>query len=358
MGDERVEDEMIEIGDPSEEMTAVEPPPRLVIEYRERGVPWMLIPPMIVLSAVGAVLLYTKLTAAPAHPSASIAVSRTAEAPAESARWGRRQPRSPSPGRRWPPRSRPDAGPGPRRGRGLSSRFDVPPARPAEPSRPSRRRSPSPLPHPQVQGARIRPQGARGRSEGRGPGRPGPGDRPSPATDRPDDRERLPREIDPDLLPPDPLEARRRQQQRKVELALKVEDERSRFHAELKAICRKFREDSGPEIREMIKRIRRQRRPEGPEDGGRVAGQERQVRRGGSAGPRRTPPVPRLPRTRHPRRHLQPRDEANQRTRRAQRSREAYYFTALFLLRNPPPDVDFPYQARLEPRQRRPSPAR
>jgi hypothetical protein len=65
-----------------------------------------------------------------------------------------------------------------------------------------------------------------------------------------DDRD-LPREVDPDLLPPDPREARRRQEQRKIALARKVDEERVRFHTELRSICRKFREDSGPMIREM-----------------------------------------------------------------------------------------------------------
>jgi len=79
MGDEHVEDGMIEIGDPSVEPTAAEPPARVVIEYRDRGVPWMLIPPMIVLSAVAAVIVHHKLTPPPPRvlvsaPSPSMAV--------------------------------------------------------------------------------------------------------------------------------------------------------------------------------------------------------------------------------------------------------------------------------------------
>ena len=56
MIDDRVKDGMIEIGDPAEEPTTAQPPPRVVIEYRERGVPWMLIPPLLVISAVGAII--------------------------------------------------------------------------------------------------------------------------------------------------------------------------------------------------------------------------------------------------------------------------------------------------------------
>ena len=60
MSEERVDDGMIEIGDPTEEPTYPEGPTRVVIEYRERGVPWMLIPPLLVLSAVGAMVAYHK----------------------------------------------------------------------------------------------------------------------------------------------------------------------------------------------------------------------------------------------------------------------------------------------------------
>src|ERR1700754_5030558 len=94
MGDECIEGGMIEIGDPSVETTAVEPPPRVVIEYRERGVPWMLIPPMIVLSAVAAVMVYHKL----APPPIRVPVSATSSSISADPAIATEEPAVPTPG--------------------------------------------------------------------------------------------------------------------------------------------------------------------------------------------------------------------------------------------------------------------
>jgi hypothetical protein len=251
MVDGRVNDEMIEIGDPTEEPTVAEPPPRVVIEYRERGVPWMLIPPLLVLSAVGAVLLYTKLAPHPnSREQASVAkiVESLGPPPAEV-------PEASVPPVETPivPVARPelkaDEVPPP----------IAPPSNPVEPvspflipvePTPEPPKVPEPAPFPRVQGLGFDPKALEADRKAEAPADPALAA--VARQDRPDDRD-LPREIDPDLLPPDPRQARVRQQQRKLELARKIEDERVRFHAELKVICRKFREKSAPKIFEMSK---------------------------------------------------------------------------------------------------------
>ena len=56
MTEPQPDDGMIEIGDieaiDDEPVVAPEPPPQVVIEYRDRGIPWMLVPPLLVLVAV------------------------------------------------------------------------------------------------------------------------------------------------------------------------------------------------------------------------------------------------------------------------------------------------------------------
>ena len=54
MTEPRPDDAMLEIGDIDEDPTAPAGPegPRVVIEYRDRGVPWMLIPPLLAMAAV------------------------------------------------------------------------------------------------------------------------------------------------------------------------------------------------------------------------------------------------------------------------------------------------------------------
>jgi hypothetical protein len=57
MSDEN-RDHLIEIGDPEEEPVVPIPPsaPQVVIEYRDRGLPWMLVLPLLVTAAALAVM--------------------------------------------------------------------------------------------------------------------------------------------------------------------------------------------------------------------------------------------------------------------------------------------------------------
>ncbi len=262
MAEGRVDDEMIEIGDPTEEPTSGESAPRVVIEYHERGgVPWMLIPPLLVLSAVGAILA---LSSSSPHAPTSLSPA-TGEAPKSSPARVVVEPElaaspvaTPS---RPEPRSRSEAGSRSRRPRPPSSR-SPPSLRSSRPKWPTQPRSPGSKDSGSI------PKALEAERKVEAPADPALA--PVGREARPDDRD-LPREIDPDLLPPDPQLARQRQQQRKVEQAKKIEDERTRFHAELKAVCRKFGDASAPEILETDQELRRQGRPEGRANGGRSA---------------------------------------------------------------------------------------
>jgi hypothetical protein len=258
MAEELVDDQMIEIGDPIEDPAAPDPTsPQVVIEYHERGgVPWMLIPPLLVLSAVGAILLYTKLVPhsnlyhppalakAEAVPGPAVVVEPApvvplVETPAPSIAKvepvAQPDPKVEEPPPPVAPPSIPvDAG-------GL-------PSIPVEPTiEPARAVEPAPFPRV-VQGLGFDPKALE--ADRTVEPRADPALAPVAREDRPDDRDQ-PREVDPDLLPPDPRQARLRQQQRRLEILQRVEEERYRFHAELKVVCRNFREDSGPAIKKM-----------------------------------------------------------------------------------------------------------
>jgi hypothetical protein len=252
MADERLDDGMIEIGDPTEEPTLVEPEPKVVIEYHERGgVPWMLIPPLLVLSAVGSILLYNKLAPRPVPhrpPSLAKAVDIARPLPDEPEP---AVPRASDPAAVISnPDPKPEPAASPLTPAPKPDESVVPPPPPVEPV-PEPVKAAEPVPFPRVEGLGFDPKALE--AEQRKVEAPSDAAlAPVAREPLPDDRD-LPREIDPDLLPPDPRQAKLRQQQRKMEIFQRVEDERYRFHAELKVICRKYRESSGPYIKEMMK---------------------------------------------------------------------------------------------------------
>ncbi|WP_435005991.1 hypothetical protein P12x_003693 [Tundrisphaera lichenicola] len=258
MEDDQIDGGMIEIGDPTEEPLVVEPPVRVVIQYRSRGVPWMLIPPMIALSAVGSLMLYHKL-APPRTPQRNSAlegpiavvplvdlspapskdIEPAVEAPAVAAT---SEPApvepaaavtEPAPAEVAPPEIFPEEVPPP----------TEPVAAPSIDERgvgfdPQALEALDRVPDPPVDES-LNPTG----------GPPAPLEEP-----RPEVEPALPEEVDPSILPVDPKEARRLRQQRVAEVKRKAEADRGRFHAELRAICRKSRERAGPEIDALCKK--------------------------------------------------------------------------------------------------------
>ena len=248
MAEERVDDGMIEIGDPTEDSPVPESPPRVVIEYRERGVPWMLIPPLLVISAVGAVLLYLKVAphAKAPHPTPLVrAIDPPAplEVPSALPASPIDPVKEPAP---VPPVDKPAevASPPP-------VEAVVPPVDSAPPP-PEPAKVADPAPFPRVQGLGFDPKALEAGVKAEAPADPSLA--PAAKEDRPEERD-LPREVDPELLPPDPRLARIRQKKRVDESIKKAEADRLRFHSELAAICKKFREDAGPEILELYKRF-------------------------------------------------------------------------------------------------------
>ncbi len=252
---EEFDGRMIEIGDPTEEPSAPEPPPRVVIEYRERGVPWMLIPPLLVISAVGAVLAYHKF--APPAPRFMTRASESAVVPSppddndEPAHPIKPEPSvvkptlPPNP----PEPAAPPIIPSP------PSVVELPPIEPVK--------EPDPTPFPRVNGLGFDPKtlepGAKTEA---------PGDRaiaPAAQGGRPDELGRgidraapsdlvdQPREVDPELLPPDPKLARERRAKWIAQQREEAEADRGRFLAELREVCRRSRDRSGREILKLIK---------------------------------------------------------------------------------------------------------
>jgi hypothetical protein len=238
--------EMIEIGDPTEEPTPaeVEAQPRVVIQYHERGgVPWMLIPPLLVASAVAAVLLFHKF--APRPRPIPIASASPVEAP--------RQPLA-APVTQAPveaPTPTPVVEKAPIVEAPIVSETPAPvaPPLPVEPIPPA---------EPKIEGRGFDPKALEAERRVEAPPDPAIA---AAAVAGPRDERDLPREVDPDLLPPDPKLARARQQQRRLEALKKVDEDRVKFHAELREICRKFGEVGAPKIHDLQKKYGTQVEP-------------------------------------------------------------------------------------------------
>ncbi len=266
MAERRADDGMIEIGDPEEEAVTPGPPPRVVIEYRERGVPWMMIPPMLVIVAVLAVVGYLALQVRSGRErdlAAALAVaSRPAPVP------------SALPGTTTSPPSGPTAPPPPPPSPSVPTKSDPGPPEPVGP--PSELApippgsgeivpgfAPDTASPPKVIGLgfdlkaleaektppapadpAIAPAGQGGQPVG-----PAPEAGPALGPDRRDQ----PEEVDPELLPPDPRLARERRSRWLVQARQQVEVDRVRFHSELRALCRKLGPDGGEQIVALCK---------------------------------------------------------------------------------------------------------
>lgn len=266
MNDDQIEGGMIEIGDPAEEPVVVEPPVRVVIQYRNRGVPWMLIPPMLALSAVGSMMLYQKLVPPRVPARVPTIAGQVAVVPVDDQVAVEEE--SPIPKPVEPVVEAPVAEP-------ASDPVSTdPPDEPPVPVEPPRSEifpneipfpvEPAPTPSIDERGVGFDPRvfdELDREPEPEPPADPAlapaggpvaPGEIPAPAP-APEVEPPLPEEVDPSILPVDPREARRRREARVVEARRKAEADRGRFHAELRAICRKSRERAGPEIDALCK---------------------------------------------------------------------------------------------------------
>jgi len=262
MSDARPEDGMIEIGDPTAEPGGFEPPPKVVIEYRERGVPWMLIPPLLVLSAVLAAVATSALKPEPGRGPLPIALAPSDAAPAPAVAPAPASAPVPMPVVE-PPAPAPVIAPAPLPTVASAPAAPEPVPAPAPPSDPP---GPDPRAFPRVQGlgfdaaalaADARPEppadpAADEAAQGGRPDEPAAADRtiPAIAPDGGDQRA----EVDPDVLPPDPRQARQARLRRIAEDKRRAEADRAQFHADLAAICRRSGARSAPLIDELCVR--------------------------------------------------------------------------------------------------------
>ncbi len=285
MSDGRIDDQMIEISDPDEVPVGGEPPLKVVIEYRERGIPWMLIPPLLMLCAVGAILGYRKLApqvnppvprVAGVAPSVTPPVIDSAVTPAGEPSKGdgstTGQPPSTTPAvsvatsepPAVPPQEKPVA----------STAISVEPEKPTLELPPVAAEKPTEADKPvesstftQVTGLGFDPKALEAEKKADAQNPPAdsaiaPAARQEgarePGLPAAADNQNLPREVDPEILPPDPKLARVRQKKRAVERASEaiqqVEADRVRFHNDLREICRISRADYLKEVVELSNR--------------------------------------------------------------------------------------------------------
>ncbi len=256
MGDDQIRGGMIEIGDPNEEPLGDDPAVthRVVIEYRERGVPWMLIPPLLMLAAVLAVFGAKFLE--PERPrQATVAVVQSRPAAPAAAT-------EPAP---TPLPVPPEPAPTPSALAPAVEMLPAPALTTAAPeSAPPDVAPPEARPFPRAEGIGFDPKALE--AEAKAPSDPavepaanqGPGgemareaDQLPPAAVADADK---PAEVDPDLLPPDPRLARVRKAERVAEARRVADEERAEFHLELKRICARSGVRSGPAINELIDR--------------------------------------------------------------------------------------------------------
>jgi hypothetical protein len=264
MEEGHVDDGMIEIGDPTEEPSAAVPPPKVVIEFRERGVPWMLIPPLLIISAVGAVLGYHKLARMIDRPQPTVLArapevanpTEGAEAPAPSVETPVKPPEAP-PVVIAQPVAQPASPPPVVVAQPVAP--SQPPAFPPVPE-PNPEPTPDPAAFPRVQGLGFDPKALEADRKPDAPADPALA--PAGKSGQPEEPVRVavpeggeqPSEVNEEILPPDPRLARDRKAKRVVEALRAVELDRVRFHAELREICQRLKEASGPEILELTHR--------------------------------------------------------------------------------------------------------
>ncbi len=267
MGDVQVRDEMIEIGDPNEEPSGPDPSAshRVVIEYRERGVPWMLIPPLLMLSAVLAVLGARFLEPERHRPAATIAKARP-EPAAPPALAAVNPPPALDPTPVPAPavelvQTEPDPVlPAP--GVVIEAVPDLPPPAVAAEPAPEVAVQPEGRPFPRAEGIGFDPKALEAVANAPAPADPavepvanqGPGGEADQVAPNPVADADKPAEVDPDLLPPDPRLARVRKAERVAEARRQADAERAEFHAQLRKICARSGIKSGPAIKELIER--------------------------------------------------------------------------------------------------------
>ncbi len=271
MSEPRPDDAMLEIGDIDEEPTpspSPEPPPKVVIEYRDRGIPWMLVPPMLALSAViAAVVVY------------NVVAKRDARRPAVSTVDLEPQvhlPDGPKPEEPPPPTpavtnsASVENPPTPTKDPEPAKRVEVPPSLIAAPAAPGSTldkvaatapeppsnppgRDPAPVGFdpaliatqpPPLDPASAAPPVDRDLAAAGRMGRP---DDPASGLNPP----AQPDQVDPDLLPPDPRKARFDRRRRAIEARRRAEADRFQFHAELAAITKKYGRKAAPAIHKL-----------------------------------------------------------------------------------------------------------
>lgn len=277
------DDAMIEIGDMDEDPTPAAPePPRVVIEYRDRGVPWMLVPPLVAAAVVVAVVVALGLNGRfhPRRTPIAVAPARAAGIPS---------PDRPLPGGppgdatasaeppanppvlvglvpnpavvEAPPAVLPAAPPAvvptgpapasaPLAAPPEAVAVEAPPAAPVEAAKPAAPPAFVGLdptlfdtpnaPNPGPPGEAPRDPGLAMTGQPDAPGEPAA----KAGPDQPED-------VDPELLPPDPKRSIEERRRRAIEARRELEDDRVRFHAAVSQVIRQFRWRAAPKIREI-----------------------------------------------------------------------------------------------------------
>ncbi len=260
MTEQRPDDGMIEIGDLEDEAPlGAAPAPHVVIEYRDRGIPWMLVPPLLALVAVVAgvgAYNYNESRKEKERRAVAAPVSKAPVDPVEDEELPDPVPGYPLTGSRFDGKAPPIA---------PEARIVANPPTPAPvpelPASPPTlvAAAPSPVVEPVVpdQPAAPQPDLAVGfdpdafknplipvaPATGSAPVDPNlapvaqtvqPDETPVPAVN-PDQ----PAQVDDDLLPPDPRKARADREQRAVRALRQAEADRYDFHARIGAISRK-----------------------------------------------------------------------------------------------------------------------
>ena len=277
MTEPRPDDAMIEIGDieaDDEVVVASEPPPQVVIEYRDRGIPWMLVPPLLALVAVvagvGVYNYNAGLKNRRPQPDPVVAIPQVEPAeeplpdpvpgyPLTTDRFGGAPAPAPQPKVFENP-------PAPATAVVVAPSLDDPtlvvgPATPLIPPGPADA-TPTPTPEPApstiITGQFFDPAAFELAAN---PAATDPGAAPidqnlAPVAGiemgvAPDVAPDQPMAIDPDLLPPDPRKARADRQRRTYEARKRLEEERFEFHVHLNAIYKQYGKRSAPLISEL-----------------------------------------------------------------------------------------------------------
>ena len=264
MIEERPDDSMVEISDIDEEPTPsiAEPPPRVVIEYRDRGIPWMLVPPLLALSAVIAAVVVYNINAKLNHRRPTVAAVDASKAALDPAPTAALTPLADAPLGSVPsptppanvaeqipvenPPGRPQTPEPSKTVADLSTMIAAPdPSNTLANASPS---DPASTTFPKVAALGFDPSAIGTAPMSADPSAAAPVDRDLAPVVPPDQ----PSQVDPDLLPPDPRKARVDRRRRALEDRRRAEAERFQFLAELKAITKQLGQRSAPRIHELV----------------------------------------------------------------------------------------------------------